>query len=124
MVERRDHVLMISLRPEARDFSAFFIRKPSTNGPFHTERAKLRPPLLVALPPQDVAVGRLVVTRLVAFGALAPGRHRMTIAAGAAAERVIDGVHRLTAHIAEPAKPARTPRFADEDVLLIGVGHR
>src|SRR5208282_6839682 len=70
------------------------------------------------------AVGCLVVTRLVALGDLAPRRHRMTIAAGAAAKRVIDGVHRLAAYIAEPAKPARTPRFADEDVLLIGVGHR
>src|ERR1700691_2547887 len=102
MVERRDHVLMISLRPEARDFSAFFIRKPSTNGPFHTERATLRPPLLVALPPQDIAVGRLVMTRLIALGALTPGRNRMAVTAGAAAERMIDGVHRLAAHIAEP----------------------
>jgi hypothetical protein len=28
------------LRPPARAVSAFFKRYPSTNGPFHTERAK------------------------------------------------------------------------------------
>jgi hypothetical protein len=29
---------MISLRPDARTFSAFLRRYPSTNGPFQTER--------------------------------------------------------------------------------------
>src|SRR3546814_8131431 len=39
MVDRRDQILMISLRPEPRAVSAFFKRNPSTNAPFQTERA-------------------------------------------------------------------------------------
>src|SRR6185437_6021025 len=38
MVERRDQVLITSLRPEFCSASAFFRRYPSTNGPFQTER--------------------------------------------------------------------------------------
>ena len=41
MVERRLQILIISCRPEARDTSAFFSRKPSTNGPFQIERAMI-----------------------------------------------------------------------------------
>src|ERR1700741_48457 len=38
MVERRDQVLITSLRPEDAAASAFLSRYPSTNGPFQTER--------------------------------------------------------------------------------------
>src|SRR5262245_15280307 len=38
IVERRLQILMISLRPDERTFSAFFSRYPSTNGPFQTAR--------------------------------------------------------------------------------------
>src|SRR3546814_4834431 len=44
MVDRRDQILMISLRPEPRAVSAFFKRNPSTNGTFQTERAIGRSP--------------------------------------------------------------------------------
>src|SRR5215468_3553161 len=43
MVERRLHILIISWRPDERAVSAFLSRKPSTKGPFHTERAMARP---------------------------------------------------------------------------------
>src|SRR5688500_16831420 len=38
MVERRDQILITSLRPDSRAFSAFFSTKESTKGPFQTER--------------------------------------------------------------------------------------
>src|SRR5262249_11526138 len=41
MVERRLQILITSWRPDVRAASAFFNRKPSTNGPFQTERAIL-----------------------------------------------------------------------------------
>src|SRR5215475_4245613 len=43
MVERRLQILIISWRPDERAVSAFLRRKPSTKGPFHTERAMARP---------------------------------------------------------------------------------
>src|SRR5262249_15498557 len=43
MVERRLQILIISWRPDERAVSAFLSRKPSTKGPFHTERAMARP---------------------------------------------------------------------------------
>src|SRR5215470_12566395 len=43
MVERRLQILIISWRPDERALSAFLSRKPSTKGPFHTERAMVRP---------------------------------------------------------------------------------
>src|SRR5258708_14433569 len=44
IVERRLQVLITSCRPDDPAVSAFFSRKPSTNGPFHTERAILPSP--------------------------------------------------------------------------------
>src|SRR4029077_13828897 len=43
MVERGLQILIISWRPDERAVSAFLRRKPSTKGPFHTERAMARP---------------------------------------------------------------------------------
>src|SRR4051812_20997525 len=93
MVDRRDQILMISLRDDAFAASALLSRYPSTNGPFHTERA-----ILFTLVPaaDDQAVRPLVAARLMALGRLTPGRNRMTAAgaaAFAAAEGVIDRVH-------------------------------
>src|SRR5689334_893875 len=50
----------------------------------------------------------------------------MTSAAGApfaTAHRMIDGVHGDAAVVRPHAEPARAPRLANGDVLVIGVGH-
>jgi hypothetical protein len=61
MVERRDQILITSLRPLSRALSAFLKMYPSTNGPFHTERDMGAPLLLLALMARanDEFVGRL-----------------------------------------------------------------
>src|SRR5579871_3661179 len=93
IVERRDQVLITSLRTVWRAFSAFLIRLPSTNGPFQTERATccLLARRLTAA--DDVLVRRLVLASLLALGRLAPGRDGVTAARGlalAAAVRMVD----------------------------------
>src|SRR5689334_19691944 len=75
----------------------------------------------------DQPVRRLVVPGLLALGRLAPWRDWVTASRAAAltaAMRVIDRVHRDTAHGRPPAEPAAAARLADDDVLLIRVGHR
>src|SRR4030095_8572830 len=126
IVERRDQVLITSLRPDAREASAFFSRKPSMNGPFQTERAtSARPPLLHRVATaQDHAVGPLVVTRLVALGRNAPGRDPMLAALGAATVRMIDRVLGDAAGMRADAEPAAAAGLADDDVLLIRIRHR
>src|SRR5690349_13681715 len=71
IVERRDQILMLSLRHEARELSALFSRYPSTNGPFQTERVIASPLALVATA-DDQPVRTLVDAGLVALGRLAP----------------------------------------------------
>src|SRR5689334_16251398 len=120
---------MTSLRPDARVVSAFFSRKPSTKGPFQTERAKVSALLLLAdaTAAQDHAVGLLVVPGLLALGGLAPGGDRMPPARGAAfaaAMRVVDGIHGHAAHGGLAALPTVAAGLADADVLLIGIGNR
>src|SRR5688572_24173161 len=116
MVERRDHILMIAADPEPRAFSAFFRRKPSTNGPFQIERDTSLTLLLLMAAAQDEFVRRVIVPRAFAFGRLAPRRDRMPAAGGTAftaAMRMVDRVHRHTAHHGLPALPAHAARFAD-----------
>src|SRR6478735_539094 len=96
IVERRDQVLITSLRTLPRAFSAFSIRLPSTKGPFQTERATayLLPRRVTAT--DDELVRGLVLAGLLALGRLAPRRDRMTAARGlafAAAMRMVDRVH-------------------------------
>src|SRR5690606_20182074 len=99
MVERRLHILITSLRPPSRTFSAFLSRKPSTNGPFQTERVTsdyLSLALALMARAHDELVGRLVGPGALALGGLAPGADRMATAGGAAfaaAMRVVDRVH-------------------------------
>src|SRR5258708_14218733 len=74
----------------------------------------------------DQPVRRLVLTRLLALGRLAPRRHRVPAAralAFAAAMRLVDRVHRGAAHRGLAAEPAIAAGFADDDVLMIGVRH-
>src|SRR5262245_3716680 len=129
MVERRLQILITSWRPDARDVSAFLSRKPSTNGPFQTERAiglsLLLLPLMAA--GDDGLGGRLVLAGLLALGREAPRRDRMASARGAAfaaAVRVIDRVHGDAAIVRPPAQPARAAGLADRDVHVIRVRHR
>ena len=66
----------------------------------------------------------LAVARLVALGRQAPRRHRMAAARGlafAAAERMVDRVHRDAAHVRTLAHPAAASRLADRHVLVIDV---
>ena len=92
----------------------------STNGPFLSER--LIATSSVSL--NDELVRPLAVARLVSLGRQAPRRHRMPAAGGlafAAAERVIDRVHRHAAHVRPLPQPAAAPGLADRDVLVIEV---
>src|SRR5690349_16596108 len=84
---------------------------------------------LLALVPatDDEAVRPLVAVRLVALGRLAPGRDRMPAAGAAAlaaAERVIDRVHRHAAVVRPPTHPAHPARLAVMLVHVVGVGDR
>src|SRR5471030_1453251 len=105
MVERRDQILMISLRDDAFAVSALASRYPSTNGPFHTERAIL---LTFVPAADDQTVRPLVAARLVALGRLTPGGDRMAAtgaAAFAAAQRMIDRAHHHAAVVRLETKP-------------------
>src|SRR6201995_585350 len=76
---------------------------------------------------ENESVGRLVRPRLLALGRLAPGRHRMPAARGAAfaaAVRMVDRVHRDAAIVGLAAQPAVTAGLADRNVHVVRVGHR
>src|SRR3954452_6974479 len=125
MVERRDQMRMISLRPELRDASALLSRYPSTNGPFHTERAISVLPLRTAA--DDQASGPLVGASLITLGRHAPGGDRVPAARGAAlaaAVRVVDRVHHDAAVVRAAAEPARAAGLADLLVLPVRIAHR
>src|SRR5690349_818789 len=95
------------------------------------ERALLRAAahLALLLPAAAAADDQLVGFLVLAARALAERRHaprgdRMPAAlrlALAAAVRVVDGVHRGTAHRRTLALPAAAPRLADGDVLVVDV---
>src|SRR3982750_348019 len=74
----------------------------------------------------DEFLGALVAARLLAFGRLAPRRHRMASAratAFAAAKRMIDRVHRNAAVVRTAAHPALAAGLANRDVHVVGVRH-
>src|SRR4051812_34966816 len=82
---------------------------------------------LVLAPAQDEFIGTFVLACLAALGALAPRRNRMTAARGfafAAAERMVDGVHRDAAVVRLPAHPALAAGLADRDVHVVAVRDR
>src|SRR5215218_1825013 len=108
-VERRDQVLITFFSLARFITSTFSSRWVSTNGPFFSERliSAFSYQLLLS-PLDDELVRRLAVARLVALGRHAPRRHRMASARGlafAAAERVIDRVHRHAAHVRPLPEP-------------------
>src|SRR5919109_2645259 len=108
IVERRDQVLITSLRPDARDVSAFFSRKPSMNGPFQTERATgACPPLLRRVTTaQDHAVRPLVLPGLVTLRRDARRGDPMDAAVGPAAVRMVDRILGDAAGVRPDAEPA------------------
>src|SRR3954453_20507809 len=99
MVDRRGPTFVTFFGAPSRTLSAFFSRKPSTNGPFQTERVTSDYPLLalaLVARAHDELVGRLVGPRLLALGRLAPRGDRVTATGGAAlaaAMRMVDRVH-------------------------------
>src|ERR1700712_3202229 len=81
-------------------------------------------PLLAA--DENESVGRLVRPRLLALGRLAPWRHRMTAAGGAAfaaAVRMVHRVHGDAAIVRLAAEPAVAAGLADRDIHVIRIGH-
>src|SRR6185437_11012125 len=127
IVERRDQVLITSLRPLPRVVSAFLSRNPSTNGPFQTERV-IQLPLRLAVARTDDEFRRaLVLAGLVTLRAFAPRGDRMTAALGAAfaaAVRMVDRVHRGAANGRTLALPHVAAGFADDFVHVVRVRHR
>src|SRR5258707_3407151 len=76
---------------------------------------------------ENESVGRLVRTRLLALGRLAPRGHRMTAARGAAfaaAVRMVHRVHGDAAVVRLAAEPAVAAGLADRDIHVIGIGDR
>src|ERR1700733_4683014 len=127
IVERRDQVLITSLRTLPRAFSAFLIRLPSTKGPFQTERATAYLLARRVTTTDDHLVRRLVLAGLLALGRLAPRGDRMTATRGlalAAAVRMVDRVHGDAAHDRPMAEPAGAAGLADHGVLVVRVRHR
>src|SRR5258708_28300654 len=106
MVERRDHVLIGRLSFEADATSTFFMRCPSTNGPFLIERAIAYPLGLLVAAAHDHRLRALVAACLLSLGGLSPPRHPAPVSARAPAQRVVDRVHGLAAHRRADAAPA------------------
>src|SRR5260221_10526095 len=113
IVERRDHVLIGRLSLEACAASTFCRRCPSTNGPFLIERAMRYPLSLLVAAAHDHRLSALVCAGLLSLRGLTPRRNRVTVAARAAAQRVIDRVHGLAAHRRTDAAPAVGAGLAD-----------
>src|SRR5215469_6672245 len=125
IVERRDQVLIGRLSEVARAASTFDCRWWSTNGPFLIERGILVLSLLYRMPAaDDHGIGSLVLARLITLARRAPWRHRMVPAAttvGAAPHRVIDRIHRDSAHGRSDAAPADRAGLADRPQVVFFV---
>src|SRR5205814_5149785 len=96
-------------------------RCASTNGPFLIERAIRYPLRLLVAAAHDHRLRALVGPGLLALRGLTPRRHRMPVAARAAAQRVVHRIHGLAAHRRADAAPTIRTRLADlaEVVLLV-----
>src|SRR6185436_2863373 len=123
IVERRDQVLIGRLSLAACAASTFCRRCPSTNGPFLIERAIRYPLRLLVAAAHDHRLRALVASSLLALGGLSPRGHRVAVAAGAAAERVVHGVHRLAAHRRADAAPAVGAGLADHAQVVFLVAN-
>src|SRR5579862_2778396 len=80
---------------------------------------------MLALRPaaDDQIVRRLFLARLVSLGGLAPRRLRMVTLrlALATAMRMVDRVHRDSAHVTALAEPSRAPGLADRNIFMIEI---
>src|SRR5438132_6445945 len=127
-VLRRDQVLTTFRSPAAFIASTFSRRWSSMNGPFFKLRGMLVLPPCAArtTPADDELVARLALLAGAALG-LAPRRHGVPAAgalAFAAAERVVDRVHRDTARLRAPALPTVAAGLADRDQAGLAVADR
>src|SRR5271156_7071526 len=71
----------------------------------------------------DQIVRRLFLARLVSLGGLAPRRLRMVTfrLALATAVRMVNGIHRDSAHVTALTQPSRAPGLADRDIFVIEI---
>src|SRR3954451_489541 len=131
IIERRDHVLITLWEPLSFSASTFFIRWPSTNGPFLRLRGigsyslSMNGSALLAgsTAADDLGVAGLALATRTTLG-LAPGADRVATTRGlalAATVRVVDGVHDHTADGRALALPAHAAGLAPVDVGLLGV---
>src|SRR5579863_6988866 len=80
--------------------------------------------MLPARPPaDDQIVRRLFLARLVSLRRLAPRRLRMVALrlSLATAVRMVNRVHRDSAHVAALAEPSRASRLADRNILMVEI---
>src|ERR1700739_4589177 len=123
IVERRDQVLMTFFSRSRFIASPFFIRWSSTKGPFLSDLAiVLFRPALLRSPFDDELRRSLVAPRLVTLRRLTPRAHWMASArclAFAAAQRVIDRVHRHAAVVRHFSEVTGAAGLADGDVLVL-----
>src|ERR1043165_8098680 len=92
--------------------------------PFGFRAPREGAPTLFLSPLNDELVRRLAITCLVPLGRQAPRRYRMPAAgrlALAAAERMVDRIHRHAAHVGALPQPAAAARLSDGHVLVIEV---
>src|SRR5215212_964772 len=128
IIERRDQVLITLWEPLSFSASTFFIRWPSTNGPFFRLRGIcLLSPCSALLAgtatTDDLGVAGLALATRAALG-LAPRADRVATTRGlalATAVRVVDGVHHDTTDGRALALPAHAAGLAPVDVGLLGV---
>src|SRR3954447_7175928 len=127
IIERRDHVLITLWVPASFCVSTFFIRWPSTKGPFFRLRGMSSLPysalVLAGLAAtDDEGIAGLALART-ALG-LAPRGHRVATTGGlalATTVRVVDGVHDHTTDGRALALPPHAAGLAPVDVGLLGV---
>src|SRR5574340_65978 len=125
-VERRDQVFTGRLSLVARTASTFLSKCASTNGPFLIERAIFFYPLNLKATAHNHAAGALVATCAEALCRHTPWADRVTACrslAFAATVRVVDRIHRHTAHGRADAAPAHRAGLADGAQTVFGITH-
>src|SRR4249919_3112848 len=137
-VDRRDQVLMTFLSPPRFITSTFSSSGTSTKGPFFSDldilfafsshlsaiSYQMAANNLLRSPLNNEPIGCLPVPSLVTLGRLAPRRHRVTTTRGlafAAAQRMIDRIHRDAADVRSLAEPSAPAGLPDRHVLVIDV---
>src|SRR3954451_2396174 len=131
IIERRDHVLITLWEPLSFSASTFFIRWPSTNGPFLRLRGigsyslSMNGSALLAgsTAADDLGVAGLALAARTSLG-LAPGADRVATTRGLALATTVWMVDRVHDHAADGralALPPHAAGLAPVDVGLLGV---